>query len=136
MLKNNIEKLFVFPFFKLIEIFYASLNDKEKFDKLKKENFGDNFDILNKILKPFEIQIKTIDELLFLSRPDIIGNLEKEFINEYINKYIGNELSNEQNYYLTNNLKTYYMYAIQLQNFQNINCLNSEEETKKKIYIR
>ena len=129
MLKNNIEKLFVFPFFKLIEIFYASLNDKEKFDKLKKENFGDNFDILNKILKPFEIQIKTIDELLFLSRPDIIGNLEKEFINEYINKYIGNELSNEQNYYLTNNLKTYYMYAIQLQNFQNINCLNSEEDS-------
>ena len=133
MLKNNIEKLFLFPFFKLIEIFYISLNDKEKYDNLKKEIFGDNFDILNTILKPFEIQIKTIDELLFLSRPDIIGNSEKSFINEYINKYIGNELSNEQNYYLANNLKTFYMYAIQLQNIENINCLDSEEDSFAKI---
>ena len=72
-----------------IEIFYNSLNNKEKYNKLKEENFGENFDILNKILKPFEMQIKTINELLFLSRPDIIGNSEKEFIN----KYIGNNLS-------------------------------------------
>ena len=116
MLKNNIEKLFIFPIFKLIEIFYDSLNNNEKYEKLKEENFGENFDILNKILKPFEMQIKTINELLFLSRPDIIGNSEKEFIN----KYIGNNLSNEQNNNLINNLETYYKKAKEIQNIQKI----------------
>ena len=112
MLKNNIEKLFIFPIFKLIEIFYDSLNNNEKYEKLKEENFGENFDILNKILKPFEMQIKTINELLFLSRPDIIGNSEKEFI--------GNNLSNEQNNNLINNLETYYKKAKEIQNIQKI----------------
>ena len=56
MLISNIEKLFMIPFFKLIEIFYVSLNDKEQYDKLKEENFGINYDNLN-ILKPFEKQI-------------------------------------------------------------------------------
>ena len=116
MLKNNIEKLFIFPIFKLIEIFYDSLNNNEKYEKLKEENFGGNFDIINKILKPFEMQIKTINELLFLSRPDIIGNSEKEFIN----KYIGNNLSNEQNNNLINNLETYYKKAKEIQNIQKI----------------
>ena len=100
----------------LIEIFYDSLNNNEKYEKLKEENFGGNFDILNKILKPFEMQIKTINELLFLSRPDIIGNSEKEFIN----KYIGNNLSNEQNNNLINNLETYYKKAKEIQNIQKI----------------
>ena len=44
MVKNNIEKLFPFPFFKLIEIFYTSLNNREKYNELKKENFGENFE--------------------------------------------------------------------------------------------
>ena len=62
------------------------------------------------------MQIKTINELLFLSRPDIIGNSEKEFIN----KYIGNNLSNEQNNTLINNLETYYKKAKEIQNIQKI----------------
>ena len=125
MLKNNIEKLFVFPFFKLIEVFYASLNDIEKYENLKKENFGENFDVLNQILKPFEKQIKTIDDLLLLSRPDILGNSEKIFINEYI----GNELYNKQEIYFINNFKAFYSLAIQLQNIQNINCIKSEKDS-------
>ena len=79
MLISNIEKLFMIPFFKLIEIFYVSLNDKEQYDKLKEENFGINYDNLN-ILKPFEKHIQTINELLFLSRPDIFAKNEHEFI--------------------------------------------------------
>ena len=82
MLKVNIEKLFLFPFFKLIEIFYASINNKAEYNKLKKENFGENFEDL-KILKQFESQINTINELLFLSRPDILGNSESLFIKEF-----------------------------------------------------
>ena len=124
MLKNNIEKLFLFPFFKLIEIYYVSLNNEEKCNKLKKQNFGDNFNDL-KFLKQFEKQIKTVDELLFLSRPDILGKNEEELINEFI----GDELSNEQKKLFNNNLQSYYISALKLQLKQKINCLNSAKDT-------
>ena len=151
MLINNIEKLFIFPFFKLIEIFYASLNNKEKYEELKKENFGENFDDL-KILKPFEKQMKTINELLFLSRPDIIGKNEKRFmsiINEYINKKMNNiqiTFQNDDEIKLMEKnlsdiqkknfdellLKPYYTQAHLLQVKQNIKCLDSEEDSVAK----
>ena len=98
MLISNIEKLFMIPFFKLIEIFYVSLNDKEQYDKLKEENFGINYDNLN-ILKPFEKQIQTINELLFLSRPDIFAKNEHEFI-LIINEYIEKNVIKIQNLYI------------------------------------
>jgi len=123
MLKDNIEKLFLFPFFKLFEIFYASLKDKEKYANLKEENFGNNFqDIKIKILKPFEKQIQILNELVFFSRPDILGKFEKEFIEEYT----GGELDKEQMNYLKNMLKAYYLQALKIQQDQNINCLDSE----------
>ena len=129
MLKNNIEKLFLFPFFKLIEIFYASLNDNETYEKLKKQNFGNDFEELV-LLKSFQKQINTINELLFLSRPDILGKFEKFFIKEYINE----ELTEKQNEYLNDIFKTYYKHAAQLQIKQNIKCLDSEEDSiAKKI---
>ena len=53
-LKDNIEKIFLFPFFLLFEIFYSSLSDKEKYNKLKEENFGEDFKNI-KTLEPFEI---------------------------------------------------------------------------------
>ena len=124
MLLNNIGKLFLFPFFKLIEIFYISLNDTETYDKLKKENFGDNFDDL-KILEPFKRQIKAINELLFLSRPDVLAQYEKEFIREYI----GKELSDAQKKYFNEILKTYYEVALKIQLSQNINCLQSDKDS-------
>ena len=59
MLKDNIEKLFLIPFFKLFEIFYISFNDKNKFDELKEQYFGQNYENLkSKILKLFEKQIE------------------------------------------------------------------------------
>ena len=85
-LKNNIEKLFLFPFFKLFEIFYISYDEEDKYKKLKKENFGDNFNSLN-IVKPFEGQIKTLNELLFLTRPDLLGKYKNEYFIEFIKKY-------------------------------------------------
>ena len=124
MLITNIEKLFLIPFFKLIEIFYASLNNKEKFDELKKHNFGNNFEDL-RILKPFEKQIEAINELLFLSRPDILGRYEKECI-EFIKNNLESELTNVQKYYLFDKFKIFYMHALQLQIKQKINCLDSE----------
>ena len=129
MLKNNIEKLFLFPFFKLIEIFYASLNDNEKYEKLKQQNFGNNFEDLN-LLKSFKNQINTINELLFLSRPDILGKFEKFFIKEYVK----DELTEKQYQYLYDKFKTYYKHAAQLQIKRNIKCLDSEEDSiAKKI---
>ena len=86
MLKNNIEKLFLFPFFKLFEIFYISYDEEDKYKKLKKENFGDNFNSLN-VIKPFEDQIKTLNELLFLTRPDLLGKYKNEYFIEFIKKY-------------------------------------------------
>ena len=148
MLINNIEKLFIFPFFKLIEIFNASLNNKEEYEKLKKQNFGNNFENLN-ILKPFEKQIQAINELLFLSRPDIFAKNEKGFmsiINRYIKKKVttiqniyqnDEEIQNmeknltsiQKDYFNENLLKSYYVQAELLQLEQNINCLDSEENS-------
>ena len=103
MLKDSVEKLFFIPFFKLIEIFYDSLHDKEKYEKLKKENFGNNFeDII--ILGTFKKQIEVIDKLLFASRPDILGGYE----NLFLQNIIGNNLNDKQMEYFKNKLKAYY----------------------------
>ena len=89
MLKDNIEKLFLMPFFKLIEIIYISkFSDKEqnkRYIDLKKLNFGENFENI-KILKPFENQIKIIDKLLYLTRPDLLAEKESLFFKEYLEK--------------------------------------------------
>ena len=132
MLMNNIEKLFILPFSKLIRIFYDSFNNIEKYQNLKKQNFGENFDDL-KILKPFEKQIQTINELLFLSRPDVLGHYEKEFIKEYIQD-IKDRLTNEQMIYFNDKLKNFYYHAIQIQIEQKVNCLDSAQNSiAKKI---
>ena len=65
MLYDNLEKLFLIPFFKLFEIFYINKNDEKKYNELKKENFGENFDDL-KILKTFEKQIKLLMNYYYL----------------------------------------------------------------------
>ena len=96
MLKNNLEKLFLFPFFKLFEIFYISGNDEDKYKTLKKENFGDDFNSL-KIIQPFEKQIKTLDDLLFLTRPDLIGKYKNEYFIELIKKYDEDKKDKENN---------------------------------------
>ena len=129
MIKDNIEKLFLIPFFKLFEIFYSTINNEGKkneqnYNELKEENFGKNFEDL-KILKTFEKQIQIINELLFLSRPDILGNLEKTFIE----KYIKNELDKNQMNYFEVLLKDYYKQAIEIQKEEKINCLDSEPDS-------
>ena len=123
MLKHNIEKLFLFPFFKLFELFYTSLEDKEKYKKLKQENFGENFEEL-KILKSFEMQIKSIDQILFFSRPDILGQSENKFIKEYIKKMtpIQEKIFNEK-------MGMFYKQALKIQKIQKIKCLDSELES-------
>ena len=124
MLKDSIEKLFFIPFFKLIEIFYDSLHDKEKYEKLKKENFGNNFeDII--ILGTFKKQIEVIDKLLFASRPDILGRYENLFLQDII----GNNFNDKQMEYFNNKLKAYYKYARELQIKLNINCLDSQDNS-------
>ena len=148
MLINNIEKLFIFPFFKLIEIFYATLNDEKKYEVLKKQNFGENFEDL-KILIPFKKQINTINNLLFLSRPDIFGKNEKGFMS-IINQYIKKKVTNIQSIYKNDKiiekmeknltgiqienfnsqlLKPFYMQALSLQVNQKINCIDSEKDS-------
>ena len=121
MLKNDIEKLFLIPFFKLFEIFYISCKDNEKYNQLKEENFGEDFSNL-KILKPFEQQIQILNDLLILSRPDILGNFEKEFINEYIKEKLTEEQKNNLDY----KIKTFYEQALKSQREKNINCLDSQ----------
>ena len=74
------------------------------------------------MLKTFEKQIKIINELLFLSRPDILGNLEKQFINNYVKK----DLDEKQMNYFEELLKDYYKKAIEIQKKEEINCLDSE----------
>ena len=64
-LYDNLEKLFLIPFFKLFKIFYINKNDEKKYNELKKENFGENFDDL-KILKTFEKQIKLLMNYYYL----------------------------------------------------------------------
>ena len=130
MLKYNIEKLFLFPFFKLIEIFYSSVNNKEKYEELKKQYFGENFEDL-KILKQFEKQIQTINELLFLSRPDIIGNNESYYIEKFIRNKKEDKINvkdENENYFIIL-LKRYYKHPIQLQIAENINCLSSQKNS-------
>ena len=133
MIEKNIQKLFLIPFFKLFEIFYASLKDGDKFDEdkyneLKEKYFGNNFDDI-KILKPFEKQIESLDQLLFLSRPDILGKYENEFIKEYAIKYLY-----EHKEYLENKFKIFYDRAKKLQNVQAINCMDSELDSFAKKY--
>ena len=131
MLYNNLEKIFLIPFFKLIEIFYISQNEMEKYNKLKEENFGKNFEEL-KILKPFEKQINALDELLFFTRPDILAHNE----NKFIKKYVENELSNfsEDNIKIIikdikESMKKYYIKSRELQIQQKFNCLKSENNS-------
>ena len=124
MLKDNIEKIFFIPYFKLFEIFYESFKNEEKYNKLKEQNFGKDFEEL-KILKPFETQIKAFNELLFFSRPDILGKSETDFLKKYINK----ELNENQINSVIDKLKTYYKQSIKVQNDQNINCTNSERDS-------
>ena len=127
MLKENIEKLFLIPFFKLFEIIYCSLNNKEKYNQLKQTNFGENFDEL-KILNPFETQNKIYYGLLALSRPDIVGKTEKRFIG-LSEKYGQNYLNQQQMNYLYDKLKLFYKKALQLQKDQNINCDESQKDS-------
>ena len=133
MLYDNLEKLFLIPFFKLFEIFYITQNQDSKYEELKQENFGSNFEDL-KILKPFEKQIKALNELLLFTRPDLLANKEKQFIQMYINDDIKNlKLSNEEEDIIKTKIKEnlikYYEQAKILQKEQNINCINSEKES-------
>ena len=125
MLKDNIEKIFIIPFFKLFEILYISLNDENKFKELKKENFGKDFTNI-KILKPFENQIINLNELLFFTRPDLLGKHEKEFKEEYTKDIIGGINEEKQKEIFEKNFKNYYNQAKILQNLLNINCENSQ----------
>ena len=146
MLKNNIEKLFSIPFFKLFEIFYSTINDKKKYKELKEKNFGSDFQDL-KILKPFQKQIQTLNELLLFSRPDILASSEKEFLLEYnfvIKQYIEenrkkrkyNGFTDEQlKYinapysYINKKLEILYKQAKKIQEEQEINCVDSQQDS-------
>ena len=124
MIRENIEKLFLFPFFKLFEIFYYSYgasDNNEEYNKLKQEMFGDNFDQI-KILDSFQNQIEALNDLLFFSRPDILARSE----NEFIQMYVKNDLTDDQKKHLNNKLESYYKKALELQKALNVNCLNSE----------
>ncbi len=83
MLYDNLEKLFLIPFFKLFEIFYISHNKENNFIKLKEENFGKDYKELF-ILKSFEQQINTYNELIYFSRPDLLAHYEKTFFEMYV----------------------------------------------------
>ena len=121
MLKENIEKIFLIPFFKIFEIFYISFDDEKKYNDLKEKNFGKNFENL-KLLKPFEKQIQTLNELLYLTRQDILWKLEKQFIEKYVN----NKLDNDKMIFLNNMLERYYNQAMKVLLEQKINCLSPE----------
>ena len=142
MLYDNLEKLFLIPFFKLFELFYISKNEDSKYEEFKKENLGSNFDDL-KILQPFEKQINALNELLLFTRPDILANKEKQFIQMYINDDIKNlRFSDEKdednkirdiiNNKIKDNLIKYYEQAKLLQKEQNFNCIDSEKESNAK----
>ena len=122
MLKDTIEKIFVIPFFKLIEILYSQKNDDD-YEMLKEQYFGKQFDNL-KILNPFRKQIETLNELLFLTRPDILAKSEKIFFDNYLDESIlksGNKFEN--------NIRDYYNQAIIIQKNESINC-QTKAETK------
>ena len=87
MLFDNLEKLFLIPYFKLFEIFYISFGDKSKYINLKEENFGKDFEEI-KILEPFKKQLKCLNELLLFTRPDILSKKEDIFEKVYIDNFI------------------------------------------------
>ena len=126
MLYNNLEKIFLIPFFKLFEIFYISLKNNEIYNKLKKDYFGINFEELS-ILKPFDEQIIILDELLYFTRPDILANKENEFIEEYISNDFNLTKKNISNY-----LSSFYIQAKNLQSNLNLKCLNSQKNSLAK----
>ena len=110
------------------------------YNNLKEENFGKNFEEL-KILKPFEKQIKVLDELLFFTRPDILANNETKFINDYVKKDLedpedSKDLNEEHKTLIINdimeNIKHYYKNAKALQNQQKFNCLEPEKNSLAK----
>ena len=137
MLYDSIEKIFLIPFFKLFEIFYISNLDDKKYEELKNENFGSNFDNL-KILESFEKQIISLNELLLLTRPDLLSRNENKFIQEYIRDDL-NKKSNSKDLDLDDKMKEeiiesikvqlgkYYKEAGKLQKEQNFDCINSEK---------
>ena len=131
MLKDNIEKLFLIPFFKLFEIFYISYNDENKFCQLKEQYFGQNYENLkSKILKPFEKQIEILNELLFLSRPDLLEKSLEKFIEMYIHddiKEMNKNWTDEMNVNLIKLLSKFLDKAKQLQQSQNIDTKNKNK---------
>ena len=134
MLYDNLEKIFLIPFFKLFEIFYISLKNNETYNKLKKDYFGINFEELS-ILKTFDEQINILDELLFFTRPDILANKENEFIEEYIlNDFNLQKIDIEKNSNIFNYLSSFYREAQNLQSNLNLKCLKSQNNSwaKKK----
>ena len=137
MLYNNLEKLFLIPFFKLFEIFYISKNDEETYKGLKQENFGSNFNDL-KILKSFGKQINAIDELLLFTRPDLLCNKEKQFFKSYIENDLNAlkdpedlDKKTKEDIIKSINIKLtkYYEKAKILQKEQNFNCINPEKDS-------
>ena len=129
MLYDNLEKIFLIPFFKLFEIFYISLKNNETYNKLKKDYFGINFEELS-ILKPFDEQINILDELLFFTRPDILANKENEFIEEYIlNDFNLQKIDIEKNSNIFNYLSSFYREAQNLQSNLNLKCLKSQNNS-------
>lgn len=73
-------------------------------------------------MKPFEKQIQTLNELLYLTRQDILWKLEKQFIEKYVN----NKLDNDKMIFLNNMLERYYNQAMKVLLEQKINCLSPE----------
>ena len=136
MLKDNIEKLFLIPFFKLFEIFYISLNDKEKFNELKEQYFGKNYENLkSKILKPFEKQIEILNGLLYLSRPDLLFKSKDEFIKMYINddlEEMNKNWTQEQKNNLNNILEKYRQKAEELKQSE---IIDKNNEKEKKFFM-
>ena len=129
MILDNLEKLFLISYSKLFEIFCASFENNDKkyndhiYNDLKKENFGENFQDI-KILKPFKKQIKTINELLFLSRPDILGKNESKFKSKI------NQLKIEDGKIFSGDyIIKYYEEAKKIQNQQGIKCILSDNDS-------
>ena len=134
MLFINLEKIFLIAFFKLIEIFYISYQKEENYNNLKEENFGKNFEEL-KILRPFEKQIKVLDELLLFTRPDILANNETKFLEDYVKKDLKDLKDVYKTYILKDimeNIKHYYKNAKELQNQQKYNCLKPDKNSLAK----
>ena len=137
MLYDSLEKIFLIPFFKLFEIFYISNMDDKKYEELKNENFGSDFNNL-KILESFEKQIITLNELLLLTRPDLLSKNENKFVQDYVRNdlKIKNDsedlkLDNKKQEEIIESIKIqlakYYEEAGKLQKEQNFDCLNSEK---------